>query len=182
MDHRMIPPERFDPDDPKAADLTVRRMFERYELAAGFFLEGNITDVGCGVGYGTAILADCTGARPTGIDDDEDALAIARNRYGYRCDFQQMDASIELPSTELVVAIDFIEHLKEPEGFASLVKVAANRVFIGWPLYATAGVNPYHLSAPSVEDIKGWFNPWTLICDSFEPGSSQRYRFLAFTR
>ena len=191
MDKRVILPERFDPMDIAQGDLTVRRMFERYDLAASFYHGTEpIVDAGCGFGYGTAQLAEITGAQVIGVDASQEALDVATERHGKSgCEFRKADLTVEVPACSLLVAIDFIEHLVDPETFICTAKHAASsRIFLGWPLWAmtpprkNARRNPFHVSEPSREDVCEWFDDWAMVCDEWEEGSKERYRFLCFER
>lgn len=77
------------------------------------FIEGSVLDLGCSTGY-LAPLCQVSGY--WGMDIDEDALSIARQKYpGYRF-------SSELPTDQkfqTIVALAVIEHVKNPEGLLS---------------------------------------------------------------
>jgi len=191
MDYTVSGPERFDPMDPAYEDIVVIHMFERYELAASFYGgSGSIVDAGCGLGYGTAQLAKSTGATVVGVDSSQDALDVATERHeDSGCEFRRGDLTAEIPPASLIVAIDFIEHLVDPEAFVRTAKnVSTGRVFIGWPLFAmtpprkSARRNLFHVSEPNREDVCGWFADWKMVCDQWEEGSRERYRFLCFER
>jgi len=97
---------------------------QRYEFAAAHMPQGaNVLDAGCGVGYGSAILADRGAGRVVAVDLAEDALAIARasfSRPGIRWvreDCQALaDAGADGPF-DLVVNLENIEHLPDAEAF-----------------------------------------------------------------
>ena len=185
MDHGMMPPERFDPMDIQYEDITVRRMFDRYDLAASFYGgEGSILDAGCGFGYGTAQLSEATGALAIGVDVSQETLDVATERHGKNgCEFRMVDLTAEVPACPMLVAIDFIEHLVHPERFVWMAKHAiGDHIFIGWPLHAMGGRNTFHVSEPTREDVVGWFYGWKMLTDTWEPGSSRNYQFLCFER
>lgn len=85
-----------------------------------------VLDLGCGVGYGAAMLAEVGGATVVGVDDSEEAVQYARAHYGaatYFVDdvlaFVGLEAALvdgeEVDLTihyDLVVAFEILEHLK----------------------------------------------------------------------
>jgi len=97
---------------------------QRYEFAAAHMpLGANVLDAGCGVGYGSAILADRGAASVVAVDLAGEALAIARasfSRPGIRWvheDCQALaDAGADAPF-DLVVNLENIEHLPDAEVF-----------------------------------------------------------------
>ena len=52
-----------------------------YEFAAQFARDARVLDVGCGTGYGAALLADAGAASVTGIDNSEEAIGYARRKF-----------------------------------------------------------------------------------------------------
>ena len=88
-----------------------------YAFAAQFVRDKAVLDVGCGTGYGTALLADAGAAHALGVDRARDALRFARRTYGDRADFRRMDAQrldIEAGSFDVVVSSENLEHLPDP--------------------------------------------------------------------
>jgi len=98
-----------------------------------------VLEIGCGTGSSTVALAE-QGARVTGIDIDEGALAVARDRfhlYGLEADLRALNAG-ELKETFGTGAFDSIiffaclEHMTVPERLASLREA--------WEMLPTAGL------------------------------------------
>jgi len=129
----------------------------RYEFAAELAAERRVLDVGCGTGYGAAIMAE-RGADAVGIDSSLAAITYARERYGHRARFLVGPASslgLKSGSFDLVTAFEVIEHVTEWE---QLLQECARALHAGGvfvvstpnKLYysetrKTAGPNPFHV-------------------------------------
>ncbi|MBI4198900.1 MAG: class I SAM-dependent methyltransferase [Chloroflexi bacterium] len=93
----------------------------RKYLFARRFAEGKrVLDCGCGVGWGTAMLAEA--ARWTvGVDMAEPVVRYARERYGHpRLTYVAMDVTrLAFPAGtfDLVVSIEVFEHIADSEAF-----------------------------------------------------------------
>lgn len=132
----------------------------RYLFAQRYAQGRRVVDLGCGTGYGSAILGDVA-REVIGIDIAPEAIAFARERFRTPRSlvrFQEASAtSTGLPeqSCEVVVAFEVIEHLADwrdlltearrlltPEGV--LLVSTPNRLY-----YAEArgesGPNPFHV-------------------------------------
>jgi ubiquinone/menaquinone biosynthesis C-methylase UbiE len=107
--------ERYDPRIAQGQMIAVEHQ-ARYRWAAMAASGKEILDAGCGVGYGSAMLADAEATRVVGVDIDPAAIADASSRYGARdaVEFFQGDL-LELPfddsSFDLVVCFEAIEHI-----------------------------------------------------------------------
>jgi SAM-dependent methyltransferase len=133
----------------------------RYMLARQFVRPGDrVLDAACGLGYGSALLADGTLAESVlGIDNDAAAVAYATAHYGPRrsrlaFDTRDVRSIADLPagSLDTIVSFETIEHLEDPEGFVAACHRAltpAGRLICSVPnLWVNAtGVdpNPHHL-------------------------------------
>ena len=120
----------------------------RYFLAAGFLSVGDtVMDAACGVGYGSAILGRYA-HRVNAYDNDDEALAIARQKHGdWNIRFQMVDLSTDDDLDECDVAVSFetIEHLDNPVFFVGNVKACTRHLIIlSAPVVPTVGVNPHH--------------------------------------
>jgi SAM-dependent methyltransferase len=97
----------------------------RYEYARAMIRPGDrVLDASCGLGYGSALLADGTLAESVlGVDVDETAVRYAKEHYGgrKRLVFERRDLSDiggDSRSTfDLIVCFDTIEHLENPAQF-----------------------------------------------------------------
>ncbi len=114
MSHPEI--ERFTPA------LTGRIAYEhlhRYALARDYSAGLEALDLGCGEGYGTSIIGGVA-AHVTGLDIDAETVSAARAKYGVegRVAFREGDSRatpFEASSFDVVVALETIEHIAEPE-------------------------------------------------------------------
>jgi ubiquinone/menaquinone biosynthesis C-methylase UbiE len=112
-------PERYDPALPQGMIIVAEHQ-TRYRWAATAAAGKGVLDAACGVGYGTAMLADAGAARVVGIDSDTAAIADASSRYGDRPSVQFLSADLRaLPfedsSFDLVVCFEAIEHVERQE-------------------------------------------------------------------
>jgi len=71
-------PERIVPDQTAPGILALH--LKRYEFARPHCVAAEVLDAGCGVGYGSAYLAEVA-SRVVGVDVSEEAIAYARERY-----------------------------------------------------------------------------------------------------
>jgi SAM-dependent methyltransferase len=87
----------------------------RYEFAGRNLPKGLVLDDGCGVGYGSAVLA-CHGLRVVGIDVDAKAIAACRQNALPSITFQQEDSanlSFSDGHFDGVVSFEVIEHVTD---------------------------------------------------------------------
>lgn len=87
----------------------------RYTWAARR-VTGRVYDLGCGIGYGSKVLADA-GCSVVAIDASADAIDFARNHYdhsqvAWRCADLRGQASYE--PADAAIAFEIIEHLEDP--------------------------------------------------------------------
>jgi SAM-dependent methyltransferase len=118
-------PERIVPDETSPGIVALH--LKRYEFARPWCGGRTVLDAGCGVGYGTAQLAEVA-ASVVGVDRDEDAISYARERYARpNAEFRTGDLlDLDMPddSFDVVCSFETIEHLDDVEAFlAEIVRV-----------------------------------------------------------
>lgn len=134
----------------------------RYTLAVPFVRPGDtVLDVACGLGYGSAILAQSSQARRViGVDSSAYAVEYAVANYAAvmpACEFHLGDAAgltmLANASVDLIVCMETLEHVPAPEQFlAELNRVLrpAGRLIVSvpnqWVDETGHDPNPHHLS------------------------------------
>jgi SAM-dependent methyltransferase len=143
--------ERTLPDVP-AENYWFRRHLVVYEWIAERCAGLKVVDMACGEGYGTDVLA--RGAREvTGVDANPEAFEHARLKYtrpGVR--FVRNMIELHAEPCDVVVFLQTIEHVTDPEGVLRHFKEMAGAVYVSTPNLLTL--------APPGADRSG--NPWHL--------------------
>lgn len=115
----MSHPERIVPDETEPGIVALH--LKRYEFARPFCTHRDVLDAGCGVGYGTAHLADAASS-VVGVDLSEEAITYARRRYARENVEFVVGDLLALPhdaaTFDVVCAFETIEHLTSPGRFA----------------------------------------------------------------
>lgn len=155
--------ENVSPDCPN--DL-FRAHESIYVFAARFVVPGEhrrVLDLGCGTGYGTALLSRAAPAEAVGIDLDPRNVRFARRRFPAPR-FVIGDAQglpEELGRFDLVVASNVLEHLAEVDraldGLAKHLVPGGTLVAVVPPITDAASLaenerNPFHRSNLRVEE------------------------------
>ncbi|SRR6266571_2114769 len=152
--------ERVNPDVP---DENFQNHFKVYRFMRQFAVCKDVIDVGCGMGYGTAHLAEVAKSI-VGIDISEAALKWARKRYpGVR--YVRMDAQrLQFPdrSFDLIVSTENFEHLADQEGHVKeLARILRpdGLCFVATPNpeMFTDSHNPYHTKESSFDELMNLF-------------------------
>jgi len=153
-------PERYDPalhrDEPfEAAHMT------RYRWASDLVSGRRVLDAGCGVGYGTRLLAEAGASEAVGVDLSDDALDRARSGGGAGTRFvvgDLLDLPFEDEAFDVVVSFEAIEHVAEPEQvLAELARVLRpdGLLIVSTPNSAVSGQNnPHHLRELTPDELE----------------------------
>ena len=129
----------------------------RYEWAAAYCTPSSrVLDAGCGVGYGTHLLA-ARAQSVVGVDADAGTVAFARANWAvpnavYLEDDVHFLKALEGEVFDLVVAFEVVEHLVFPERFLRSVRARLNpggRLLLSVPNEAavphSVELNPFHV-------------------------------------
>lgn len=129
--------------------------YARYNYALQYVSpHADILDVGCGVGYGTQLLAQVTSGRVVGIDK-EDVIDYAQRRYP-AANVVYQAGDVNLPQDygrfDIVVSFDVFEHLSNVEVYLQTIQGALRGSqalgFISTPRSTVSNLspdNPFHL-------------------------------------
>ena len=147
----MSHPERIVPDETEPGIVALH--LKRYEFALPYCRGATVLDAGCGVGYGTAHVAQLA-QRVVGVDVSDEAIAYAREHYAApNVEFLVADV-LELPfdprSFDTVCSFEIVEHVPDAERFvAELARVLkpGGRLVLSTPRAEDPTVrpdNPFH--------------------------------------
>lgn len=128
-----------------------------YRVAGEMAVGKRVIDIGCGEGYGPALLAE-TAAEVLGVDISEEVIGHAGRRYhAPNLSFKVMDvSSLEVPggSFDLAVSLQVVEHLADESGYLEeIARVLGpdSSALISTPNRLTISpgsdtpINPFHL-------------------------------------
>lgn len=153
MEHLPLTGERTVPGIP-AENYWFRRHEAAYEWARPLAVGRRVLEVGCGEGYGTAMLA-ASAATVLGVDYDAAAVAHAARRYPQARFVRANLAALPVPSAacDLVATLQVIEHVwNHPEfvGECRRVLLDGGRLLVTTPNRLTFSpgqdtpLNPFH--------------------------------------
>lgn len=142
----------------------------RYYWAAGLIEDAEkVLDLGCGVGYGAAILAR-DGAKVTAVDNASEAIAYAKTHFAaenitFRVGKAESKARAKY---DAVVAFEVIEHVEDATGMlahlASISPVLIGSVPNESIIPFSKARNPYHFRHYTAGELRevlaaaGWSN------------------------
>ncbi len=160
-------PERIVPEETGPGILAIH--LKRYEFARPLCAGADVLDAACGVGYGSAYLAEVA-ERVVGVDLSMEAIAHARAHYARsNVEFRQGDLlDLDLPDLafDVVCSFETIEHLPDQDRYlAHVTRVLRPKgvLFVSTPQAAETTLrpaNPHHhveFSRPDFEALLGRF-------------------------
>jgi ubiquinone/menaquinone biosynthesis C-methylase UbiE len=175
--------ERVSPDFP---DENFENHLKVYHFAKQFASGKDVLDVGCGTGYGTALLGEVARSI-VGVDISGPALAWARKRYPNMI-YRQMDVhKLEFPdnSFDFIVSTENFEHLRDQKGHAlELARVLRpdGLCFLGTPnpeMFLNDN-NPFHVKENTFEELVELFSAAfadvTILENTLEPSTPEGMR------
>lgn len=113
-----VVPGKVDPD-------LFNEHFARYVYARSFCSGQRVLDTGCGVGYGSAYLANVA-SLAVGLDNDPKAIQYARSRYGGSNTTWVVGNCQQLPFSahtfDVVTSFELIEHLPDADAYLGEVR------------------------------------------------------------
>ena len=110
-------PERFVPKDMRGKLIEAEHL-GRYRWAAEAVAGKRVLDAGCGVAYGTAMMAEAGAAEVVGVDIAKSVLDSARGDMPETVDLRVGDLTaleIEDDRFDVVVCFEVIEHFEDPQ-------------------------------------------------------------------
>ena len=159
--------ERLVPDRDDLSDLYYEHV-SRYLVAAAFAPGKRVLDLGCGCGYGAALLADRGAAEVVGVDASAEAIEYCRARYARpQARFEVMDATalgFDDGAFDVVVSFEVLEHLADHARFldeAARVLAAGGVFLVSTPnvewtdLSGVRPPNPFHVKELGRAEFEG---------------------------
>lgn len=154
-------------DDNSLTEMLIHEHEIRY-IYASDLVKGKVLDVGCGIGYGSKVLADNTEMESyLGVDVSQEAIEYAQSRFKRdNVSFMNKNAlelDIEQNSIDTVISFEVLEHITDYEDVLDKIEYALkdSGYFIGSVpdtvfddiCEDTYGENPYHLVRFNLEKI-----------------------------
>jgi len=148
--------ERLSLETVASDSLIASEHILRYELAASLCAGKKVLDLGCGTGYGSAILAR-SAREVVGVDIDEAAIGAARDAFSAvsNVEFAAVDALHALDrgiagSVDVIVCFEVLEHLAQLDAVVSRLATRAETgtaLIFSVPNSRTFEEdNPYHVT------------------------------------
>ena len=150
--------------DKMELDILNRRHVERYALIRQWCF-GEVIDISCGCGYGTNLISRNPDVKKiVGVDISTEAIEWADNHFKTdKCSFEVNRIEDYTSNKDVMVCIETIEHLKDPEILNELAeRCKVNTIFISYPSKKTTHYNKYHYYDFIDEDLIRIFKTFRL--------------------
>lgn len=174
-------PERINPTDTDWWPEYGWEHLQRYAFAAKYCRSGKVLDFGCGVGYGTGILARSGAEVIVGVDTSVAAIRTAKQRLipsnvHFEIDLEHMKHYAP-EGFEFAVMFEVIEHLQNPQAtlkqLADILKSGALLIISApnrhrFSEAAKPIKNNFHLNEPTYSELHSWLSDKFLIAEEYE--------------
>jgi 2-polyprenyl-3-methyl-5-hydroxy-6-metoxy-1,4-benzoquinol methylase len=149
-------------DEALANNVTYQRCLYAYDFATSYISGKKVVDVGCGLAYGTSLMASHA-EHITGIDYDQETIAANKTRYKDIPNLHFLQSAVpplalENNTVDVVTAFQFIEHIeKRNEFIKDVLRVLRPG---GVLLITTPNVkksfarNPFHVHEYTFEEMR----------------------------
>jgi SAM-dependent methyltransferase len=120
----------------------------RYLWAMDICRGRDVVDLGCGDGYGTAMLS-WVARSAVGIDLNSDAVTAASRKYpGVNYCVGDLTVADTIPATEVAVCFEVLEHIAEPGRVLEAIAPRVQRLLVSKPNPLAGGshINPHHVN------------------------------------
>lgn len=150
-------------------NVTYQRCQYAYEFALPYVTNKKVLDIGCGMGYGSALLAN-SASSVMGIDYSEEAIEHNNILYKEKTNLSFKKAKIPpLPfadnSFEVITTFQFIEHIAEQAIFLAecmRVLMPNGKLLVTTPNAKKTFVrNPFHIKEYTFEEMQEHIKPLT---------------------
>ncbi len=116
--------ERLTPGIPRLENMILEEL-GRLNFIRSYFVDKIVLDAGCGAGYGTNFLAESGARWVLGIDISPEAIHYAAQNYTRSnltfCVMDCVQLGLRSQTFDMVVSLELIEHLTQPEQFLAEV-------------------------------------------------------------
>jgi len=158
--------ERIVPND-RSWNQQIAPHIQRYRFALPYVCGKRVLDAGCGVGYGSRLLASSGAAQVVAVDISREALEVAEKQFAHDrlqfiCDDCQSLTKVG-GAFDAVISFEALEHFPDGHSFVARIAelLAPQGVFIvSTPNKSLSnGSNPYHVREYSLAEFRELLEP-----------------------